>query len=287
MRGYVVLLAVGIVAALIGLGVLFAGFRPQTHPLVFTITAGASHYVRYEFSIVTGGTISGSFAVDSGTVNVWVMTDAQHATFIGGGTLSYLSASSGSSGTFFANLPSGGTYFLETGHGGGYEPTVQTGTEAVTIGNAGRRRAAALRSAGVGARPRDAGSSGGRAGLRDRPRHRARDRRERIRVGRDRGAPRQWREHCDAASRGGREWSSEPPCPGPVRVRHDRRRSGGVPRRPSRATSRVRRIGGPGPRGAADRLTSLISFSRGVRQAVLHAASSTPVVIIMYMRFHY
>jgi hypothetical protein len=134
MRGYVVLLAVGIVAALIGLGVLFAGFRPQTHPLVFTITAGASHYVRYEFAVVTGGTVSGSFAVDSGTVNVWVMTDAQHATFIGGGTLAYLSATSGSSGTFFANLPSGGTYFVETGHGGGYEATEQTGTEAVTIG---------------------------------------------------------------------------------------------------------------------------------------------------------
>lgn len=126
-------MAVGIVAALIGLGILFASFGPTTHPLIFTLTAGANHYVRYQFSVVTGGTVSGSFSAYSGTVNVWVMTDAQHTAFISGGTLSYLSASSGSNGTFSATLPSGGTYFVETGHGSGYETTVQTGTEEVTI----------------------------------------------------------------------------------------------------------------------------------------------------------
>src|SRR5213596_2570126 len=114
MRGYIVLLAVGIVAALIGVGVLAAGFTPQTHPLFFAISAGANHYVRYQFSVVTGGSVSGTFAADTGTVNVWVMTDAQR-------------------GAFSADLPSGGTYFVETGHGGGYESTVQTGTEDVTI----------------------------------------------------------------------------------------------------------------------------------------------------------
>jgi len=133
MRGYIVLLAVGIVAALIGVGVLAAGFSPQTHPLFFAISAGANHYVRYQFSVVTGGSVSGTFTADSGTVNVWVMTDAQHTAFIATGTLTYLSATSGASGAFSADLPSGGTYFVETGHGGGYESTVQTGTEDVTI----------------------------------------------------------------------------------------------------------------------------------------------------------
>lgn len=132
-RGYVVLLAVGIVAALIGLAILFAGFIPRTHPLIFALPAGANHYVRYEFSVVSGGSVSGSFTAYSGTVNIWVMTDAQHTAFISGGTLSYLSASSGSNGTFFATLPSGGTYFVETGHGSGYETTAQTGTEDVTV----------------------------------------------------------------------------------------------------------------------------------------------------------
>jgi hypothetical protein len=127
------LVAVGIIAALIGLGILFAGFSPQTHPLFFALPAGANHYVRYGFSVVSGGTVSGSFTADSGTVNIWVMTDAQHTAFISGGTLSYLSASSGSNGTFSATLPSGGTYFVETGHGSGYETTAQTGTEEVTI----------------------------------------------------------------------------------------------------------------------------------------------------------
>jgi len=133
MRGYIVLLAVGIVAALIGVGVLAAGFSPQTHPLFFAISAGANHYVRYQFSVVTGGSVSGTFTADSGTVNVWVMTDAQHTAFIATGTLTYLSATSGASGAFSADLPSGGTYFVETGHGSGYESTVQTGTEDVTI----------------------------------------------------------------------------------------------------------------------------------------------------------
>src|SRR3989441_3770310 len=133
MRGYIVLLAVGIVAALIGVGVLAAGFSPQTHPLFFAISAGANRYVRYQFSVVTGGSVSGTFAADTGTVNVWVMTDAQHTAFISTGTLSYLSATSGASGAFSADLPSGGTYFVETGHGGGYESTTQTGTEEVTI----------------------------------------------------------------------------------------------------------------------------------------------------------
>src|SRR3989442_1489111 len=133
MRGYIVLLAVGIVAALIGVGVLAAGFSPQTHPLFFAISAGANRYVRYQFSVVTGGSVSGTFAADTGTVNVWVMTDAQHTAFISTGTLSYLSATSGASGAFSADLPSGGTYFVETGHGGGYESTTQTGTEEGTI----------------------------------------------------------------------------------------------------------------------------------------------------------
>jgi len=133
MRGYIVLLAVGIVAGLIGVGVLAAGFTPQTHPLFFAISAGPNHYVRYQFSVVTGGSVSGTFAADSGTVNVWVMTDAQHTAFIATGTLTYLSATSGASGAFSADLPSGGTYFVETGHGSGYESTVQTGTEDVTI----------------------------------------------------------------------------------------------------------------------------------------------------------
>src|SRR2546425_2085508 len=60
MRGYIVMLAVGIVAALIGVGVLAAGFSPQTHPLFFAISAGANHYVRYQFSVVTGGSVSGT-----------------------------------------------------------------------------------------------------------------------------------------------------------------------------------------------------------------------------------
>ena len=102
MRGYIVLLAVGIVAALIGVGVLAAGFSPQTHPLFFAISAGANHYVRYQFSVVTGGSVSGTFTADSGTVNVWVMTDAQHTAFIATGTLTYLSATSGASGAFSA-----------------------------------------------------------------------------------------------------------------------------------------------------------------------------------------
>src|SRR2546428_6467228 len=133
MRGYIVLLAVGIVAALIGIGVLAAGFSPQTHPLYFAISAAPDHDVRCQFSVVTGGGVSGTFVADSGTVNVWVMADAQHTAFIAPGTLTYLSATSGASGAFSADLPSGGTYFVETGHGGGYESTVQTGTEDVTI----------------------------------------------------------------------------------------------------------------------------------------------------------
>src|SRR3989442_12353906 len=100
MRGYIVLLAVGIVAGLIGVGVLAAGFAPQTHPLFFAISAGANHYVRYQFSVVTGGSVSGTFTADSGTVNIWGMTDAQHPAFITTGSLSHLSATPRASGGF-------------------------------------------------------------------------------------------------------------------------------------------------------------------------------------------
>src|SRR5437870_13701717 len=87
MRGYIVLLAVGILAALIRVGVLAPGLSPQTHPLFFAISAGANHYVRYQFSVVTGGSVSGTFTADSGTGDGWVMTDAPAPAFLATGTL--------------------------------------------------------------------------------------------------------------------------------------------------------------------------------------------------------
>ncbi|HYM40241.1 MAG TPA: hypothetical protein VEY12_08890 [Thermoplasmata archaeon] len=127
-------LAIGIVVALIGAGLLVSGAPPWTRYGVFTLIPGSNHFTRYEIDVFSGGTVSVTFSVtSSGTVNVWVMTDAQHTAFLATGVLNYLAADSGSSGTFSATLPTGGTYFVETGHGSGYENLNETGLHTIVV----------------------------------------------------------------------------------------------------------------------------------------------------------
>jgi hypothetical protein len=131
-RAYPILIVFGVIALIVGGAILVGSVLPQVRSTTFTLPPG-NYCTRLQFDVVTAGTVDVVFQADVGAVNQYVMTEAQHAAFVGGGGLSYLATDSGSSGSFSASLPAGGTYFVETCHASGYETTTQTGSHMVTI----------------------------------------------------------------------------------------------------------------------------------------------------------
>ncbi len=132
MRGYLVLVVLGVLALVSGVGLVAAATVPQTTTTTFSLPAG-NICTRFQFDVITGGSVTVTFQATSGAVDQYMMTEAQHTAFTSGGGLSYLAADTGSSGTFSASLPSGGTYFVESCHASGYESTDQTGSHTITV----------------------------------------------------------------------------------------------------------------------------------------------------------
>jgi len=126
MKAFKVLVIVGGILLSIGLILTLSAIGPGSTTRTLTIPAGAEWYFYYEFSLLFGGSVSGEFRVlSSGSVNLYVMTQAQYDGFsqTGGGPSVFTTG--GSSGTFSVNLPSGGKHFLVFTHGGGWEGVSQ------------------------------------------------------------------------------------------------------------------------------------------------------------------
>jgi|GEM_PF-3597636 len=126
MKAFKVLAIVGGILVSIGLILTVNAIVPGSTTETIAIPAGAEWYAYYEFSILFSGSVSGEFQVlSSGSVNLYVMTQAQYDGFSLTGDGPSLFTTSGSSGTFSANLPSGGKHFLVFTHGGGWEGVIQ------------------------------------------------------------------------------------------------------------------------------------------------------------------
>lgn len=118
----------GVLALLGGFGALASSFQPANVSNVITIPAGGESYIGYAFSLLVGGTASGSFAVlTGGGASMSVMTDAQYRAWIEGRPSETLpgGSTSGSFGQFNVPLPGTDTFHLVFTHDLGYESTKQ------------------------------------------------------------------------------------------------------------------------------------------------------------------
>ncbi len=133
-RGYLVLIVFGLVVLLIGVGALAAAaLVPQVTTTTFTLPPGQTYCTRFRFDTLTSGSVTVSFQVSPGSVNEYVMTEAQHTAFVSGAGLSYLASDTAPSGTFSASLPSGGTYFIESCHESSSAGLTQIGSHTMTV----------------------------------------------------------------------------------------------------------------------------------------------------------
>src|SRR5439155_2369439 len=119
----------GMFALLGGIGALASSFQPANVSKDITIPAGRESYIGYAFSLLVGGTASGSFAVltGGGGASMNVMTDAQYRAWIEGRPSETLPAgsTSGSFGQFNVPLPGTDTFHLVFTHDLGYESRQQ------------------------------------------------------------------------------------------------------------------------------------------------------------------
>ncbi|TLZ82825.1 MAG: hypothetical protein E6K05_04800 [Methanobacteriota archaeon] len=120
---------VGVLALLGGIGAFASSFQPANVSNDITIPAGRESYIGYAFSLLVGGTASGSFAVltGGGGASMNVMTDAQYRAWIEGRPSETLPAgsTSGSFGQFNVPLPGTDTFHLVFTHDLGYESRQQ------------------------------------------------------------------------------------------------------------------------------------------------------------------
>ncbi len=132
MRAFSLFLVLAVFGLLFGAG-LFSASVSQILNTEFTVPAGASYCVAGSFDTVTGGSVTVAYNVSVGTVDQYVMTAVQKAAFASGTGTGYLAATTGSRGTFSADLPSGGTYYVIACHGAGSENLAQAGLATITI----------------------------------------------------------------------------------------------------------------------------------------------------------
>ncbi|HEX9341810.1 MAG TPA: hypothetical protein VF992_11675 [Thermoplasmata archaeon] len=134
----IVLVVLGAIFLLGGIGGLAYSAVPTTDSSTVTIPSGADWYYVYDFPLVTGGHLTGSFEeVAGGTVDVFVFTDTQYKAYDGGGAAQPLSATSGSSGQLDVALPGWDTFHLIFDHGAGYDATQQDVRVEITVSGIG------------------------------------------------------------------------------------------------------------------------------------------------------
>lgn len=112
-----VLLIVGVVLALIGLAMIVYAILPASQTSSATILNGQGYYVRVEIGGLMNGHISGSYSVDAGTVDFYILDKTNMNNYHNGGSYVPIQSSAGSSGDFALDLPDSGQYYLVFDHG--------------------------------------------------------------------------------------------------------------------------------------------------------------------------
>jgi len=134
----IVLAVVGAICLLGGIGALVDSARPASDSATITIPSGANWYYAYDFSLLASGHLSGTFQERSGgTVDVYVLTDAEFNVYDGGGSPQPLFSTSGVSGVIDVALPGSDTFHLVFDHGAGYDSLEQDVTVAITVSGIG------------------------------------------------------------------------------------------------------------------------------------------------------
>jgi len=139
MRAAVIALAVvGAILLLGGIAALTSSFQPLTDSATITIPSGAQWYYAYDFSLLANGHVSGSFQERTGgSVDVYVLTDAQYKVYDGGGSPQPLFSTAGSSGQLDVALPGSDTFHLVFDHGAGYDAVQQDVDVVITVSGIG------------------------------------------------------------------------------------------------------------------------------------------------------
>jgi hypothetical protein len=122
-----VLTAIGLVLMLIGLIGVAWSIQPASGSTTVTVPAGAGYYCYMKISGFVGGHLSGDFTVTpGGSVSFYVLDPTQYADYMQDLSPSgYMFTTTGSSGTFSADLPTSGTYYIAFHRGSGYEGSAQ------------------------------------------------------------------------------------------------------------------------------------------------------------------
>ncbi len=124
-----ILTVVGAALLVIGLLVALYGTTPASVQGTSSIPPDDTQYQyfsEYDFSVLSGGTVSGNFSVLNGTpVTVFVFNDADYNNYVNGANLSGLYTVTGSSGTINLAVPGWNTYHVIFQHPAGYNGTYQ------------------------------------------------------------------------------------------------------------------------------------------------------------------
>ena len=129
---------VGIIGAILIFGGIFAavyiGILPSSDSGTKTIPAGAEWYYVYQVRPLSGGHVSGTFSVEYGSIDVYVLDQTNYDNLINNGWASFfLGSTGGESGTFSADLaPSGNTYIVFL-HMPGWDGISQSVKISVTV----------------------------------------------------------------------------------------------------------------------------------------------------------
>ncbi|HYU06087.1 MAG TPA: hypothetical protein VEM77_02770 [Thermoplasmata archaeon] len=139
MRAAIIALAVvGAILLLGGIAALASSFQPLSDSATITIPSGAQWYYAYDFSLLANGHVSGSFQERTGgSVDVYVLTDAQYKVYDGGGSPQPLFYTAGSSGQLDVALPGSDTFHLVFDHGAGYDAVQQDVDVVITVSGIG------------------------------------------------------------------------------------------------------------------------------------------------------
>ena len=121
-----ILIVVGIVLVVAGLFSIFyamlpAGSRDTAALLPNDLTTQTEYYSEYSWSVLSGGTVQGTFTVTNGTpVDVFVFNDADYNAWVNGQNLTGLYNATAASGTLNLQVSGWNTYHIVFAHGPGY-----------------------------------------------------------------------------------------------------------------------------------------------------------------------
>ncbi len=116
-----VVVIVAFLLLVFGAGFLGSSLAPNVISRAFSLPAG-SVYADIFFTYVNAARVSLTYTVTTGgRVDVYLLTDAQFATYRSGGGIAALDSSDSGGGTLTYDVPSGGTYHFLFLHAAGFE----------------------------------------------------------------------------------------------------------------------------------------------------------------------